>query len=113
MKISNFSDFDDLKERIANTKKDEIEIRVAYATCGITAGAKEVLEVLEKELLKHNLCCTSLIKTGCLGACYAEPTVLVTKDGIDTLFGYVDTAKAHEIINKFIIKNENIEGVIK
>lgn len=113
MKINNFSNFDTLKKRIANTKKDEIEIRVAYATCGITAGAKEVLEVLEKELLKHNLCCVSLIKTGCLGLCYAEPTVMVTKKGIETVFGYVDTAKAHEIINKFIINDEKIEGVIK
>ncbi|MCK5807994.1 (2Fe-2S) ferredoxin domain-containing protein [bacterium] len=113
MKITNFSDFDALKNRIANEQKDEITIRVAYATCGITAGAKPVVEALEKELLKHNLCCVSLKTTGCLGACYAEPTVMVTKDGVDTLFGYVDSVKAHEIVKEFVLNGKEIEGVIK
>ena len=113
MKITNFSDFDRLKKEIAESPQKDIEIRVAYATCGITAGAKMVVDALKEELAQHNLPSVDLITTGCLGACYAEPTVMVTKGGVETLFGYVDAARAKEIVAEFIVKDEEVQGVIK
>jgi NADP-reducing hydrogenase subunit HndB len=45
--------------------------------------------------------------------CYAEPTIEVTIPGKDPVtFGFVNTRKADEIIEKYIRKGEIIEGII-
>lgn len=112
MKINNYHDFELLSSRLKSEAKHALLIQVAYATCGITAGAKPVFDTLEETLLQHNIKNATLKKTGCLGACYAEPTVLVTKNGEETLFGFVDENRAREIVSKFIVNDEKIEGVI-
>jgi len=89
-----------------------VTIRVAMATCGIASGAKVVMEFLRSELEKRGIEST-VIPTGCMGYCYAEPTVEVTLPGIEpVVFGYVDTQKADEIIEKYIKYGELVEGII-
>lgn len=55
----------------SNIKK----IRVGAASCGIAAGADDVLELLHSRV--HSF---PIEKTGCLGHCYAEPMVEVILD---------------------------------
>lgn len=89
-----------------------IQIKVAMATCGIASGAKEVMDVLIKECDKLNLQAV-VTQTGCMGYCYAEPTIEIKKPGMDPIvFGYVTPVKAEEIVRKYIIDNEIVEGVI-
>jgi NADP-reducing hydrogenase subunit HndB len=48
-----------------------------------------------------------------MGYCYAEPTVEVTLPGQDpVVFGDVNTAKADEIIEKYIKTGELVDGII-
>ena len=48
-----------------------------------------------------------------MGYCYAEPTIEVTLPGKEpVVFGHVDKAKAREIIDKYIIKGEMVDGMI-
>ena len=48
-----------------------------------------------------------------MGYCYAEPTVEVKKPGQDpVVFGNVNIEKAKELVNKYILNNELLEGVI-
>ena len=50
---------------------------------------------------------------GCMGYCYAEPTIEVKVPGKDpVVFGYVDTAKAIEIVDKYIVNGELLDGII-
>ena len=95
-----------------NGNKKLVEIKVAMATCGIASGAKSVMEFLIEELPKRNI--TARVKqTGCMGYCYAEPTIEITMpDEEPVMFGYVDTKKADEIIEKFIKKGELVDGII-
>ena len=52
-------------------------------------------------------------QTGCMGYCYAEPTIEVTVPGKEPIvFGYVDKFKATEIIEKYIIHNELVDGIL-
>ncbi|HPN77898.1 MAG TPA: (2Fe-2S) ferredoxin domain-containing protein, partial [Prolixibacteraceae bacterium] len=52
-------------------------------------------------------------QTGCMGFCYAEPTVEITLPGKEpVVFGHVDKTKAREIIDRFIIKGELADGII-
>ena len=95
-----------------NGNKKLVEIKVAMATCGIASGAKSVMEFLIEELPKRNIM-ARVKQTGCMGYCYAEPTIEITMPDEDpVMFGYVDTKKADEIIEKFIKKGELVDGII-
>lgn len=89
-----------------------VQIRVAMATCGIASGAKETMEFLVDELEKRNIDAV-VTQTGCMGYCYAEPTIEVTLPGQEPIvFGDVDTRKADEIIEKYIKNGELVDGII-
>lgn len=95
-----------------NGNKKLVEIKVAMATCGIASGARSVMEFLIEELPKRNIM-ARVKQTGCMGYCYAEPTIEITMpDEESVMFGYVDTKKADEIIEKFIKKGELVDGII-
>jgi NADP-reducing hydrogenase subunit HndB len=92
--------------------KDKVLIRVHMGTSGIASGAKEIHEFLSIELEKRNIY-ASVIKTGDMGYCFAEPTIEVTRPGEDpVVFGYVDKLRADEIIEKFIKNGEYVEGML-
>ena len=63
-----------------NNSENLIQIKVAMATCGIAAGAKQVMDVLINECGKRNIPAV-ITQTGCMGYCYAEPTIEVKKTG--------------------------------
>jgi len=89
-----------------------IQVKVTMATCGIASGSKPVFDYMEQELSKRNI--TAMVsKVGCMGFCYAEPTIEITMPGNKpVMFGFVDIKKADLIIERFIRKGEMIEGVI-
>ena len=89
-----------------------IQVKVAMATCGIAAGAKQVMDILINECMKRDIPAV-ITQTGCMGYCYAEPTIEVKKPGSDPIvFGYVTPLKAEEIVSKYIVGNELLEGII-
>jgi len=89
-----------------------VQVRVAMATCGIASGAKPVMEFFVEELEKRGIGAV-VTQTGCMGYCYAEPTVEIHLPGQDpVVFGYVDRNKADEIIEKYIKNGELVEGII-
>ena len=74
----------------ASRAEELVQIKVAMATCGIASGAKEVMEFFVEELDKRNIEAV-VTQTGCMGYCFAEPTIEVTLFGKDPVdFGYVD-----------------------
>ncbi len=101
----------DLRER-ANNPEAMVQVKVGMATCGIASGAKEVMEVMIEEFEKRSIDAV-VTQTGCMGYCYAEPTIEVTIPGQEPIiFGYVDEKKAVEIISKYVVNNELVEGII-
>lgn len=101
----------DLREK-SNNPESRIQVKVAMATCGIASGAKEVMEVFMEEFTKRNIDAI-VTQTGCMGYCYAEPTVEITMPGAQPVtFGYVDAKKASKIIDKYVLNNELVDGII-
>lgn len=82
------------------------------ATCGIASGAKEVMEHFIDVFDKKGLDAV-VTQTGCMGYCFAEPTVEVTLPGKEAVvFGYVDTRKVEEIIERYIEQGALVDGII-
>lgn len=101
----------DLREK-SDKPEDIIQVKVAMATCGIASGAKETMEFFISAMEKRGIAAV-VTQTGCMGYCYAEPTVEITKPGQDPIvFGNVDQDKADEIIEKYVKNNELVDGII-
>jgi len=89
-----------------------IQIKVSMATCGIASGAKETMTYLIDEL-DHQGIDAIVTQTGCMGYCYAEPTIELTIPGqLPVIYGFVNRSKAMEIIEKHIKFNEMVDGII-
>ena len=89
-----------------------VQIKVAMATCGIAAGAKEVMsyfiEVLDRERVD-----ALVTQTGCMGYCYAEPTVEITVPGKEPIvFGRVNRTRVDEIVTNYIKQGILVDDII-
>ena len=120
-KIKNLADLRDLKDKLqsktklrdkSETPEQMIQVKVAMATCCIASGSRETMNYMVDELDKRNIDAV-VTQTGCMGYCYAEPTVEVKIPGKDAVvFGYVDPRRADEIIEKYIKSGILVEGII-
>jgi len=63
------------------TKHDETRVLVGMATCGISAGARPVLEALADCVDRKGLSNVKVTQTGCIGFCRFEPIVEVCVPG--------------------------------
>lgn len=103
---------DDLK-KVREKALEQMKIRegnysakvvVAMGTCGIAAGAREVMTAILDELEKRGISDVAVTQTGCKGLCEQEPTVDVIKTGEPTVtYGYVDADKARQIIAQHVV----------
>ena len=120
-KIKNLADLRKMKEGMqgkmsmrenSNSSEAIIQIKVGMATSGIASGAKETMDHLITELGKRQIKAL-VFQVGDMGYCHAEPTVEVTIPGKDPIvFGNVNIARADELIDKYIVKGELIEGIL-
>ncbi|MGB8359284.1 MAG: (2Fe-2S) ferredoxin domain-containing protein [Bacteroidales bacterium] len=96
----------------ADSPGSMVQVKIAMATCGIASGAKPIMDFFTDELDKRGIAAV-IIPTGCMGYCYAEPTVEVQMPGHEpVVFGFVDQKRADEIIEKYIKNGELVEGII-
>ena len=117
-KIKSYEELKALRETLRigrpdkNSEDKPVRVKVAMATCGIASGAKEVMDYFTAELKKRSVSC-SISQTGCMGYCYAEPTVeIILPNREPVVFGYVDVVRADEIIEKYIKTGELVDGII-
>ncbi len=117
-KIHSVSDLLEAKEKYKKlvytdkSKEGFVQIKVGMSTCGIASGAKEILQILKEEC--EQLAIDAQIKqTGRLGYCYAEPMVeVILPNSKPKVFGYVDKSRAKEIIEKYVLRNEPVDGEV-
>jgi len=81
-------------------------IMVGAATCGRAAGALEVLRAIKDELKKQRLDCP-VVEVGCMGHCYAEPIVTISKPGYPPIcYGHVNPVIAERLISEFVLGDD-------
>ncbi len=99
--------------RTTGEDPNTIVLAVGMATCGIAAGARETMQALLDEIAEQKVTNVSVVATGCVGLCYAEPLVEVREPGKDPLrYGKVDKERAKEIIDRHVLKGELLDNAI-
>ncbi|MBR5253477.1 MAG: (2Fe-2S) ferredoxin domain-containing protein [Bacteroidales bacterium] len=87
--------------RVKGNKDGLVQIKVAMATCGISAGAKSIYNYFLEKIDEKKLDVV-VYQTDCMGRCNEEPTVEVALPNQESvIFGNVDKAKVDEILEKF------------
>ena len=69
-----------IKLRESGNNSENIVRLQAMSTCGIASGAKEIMNFLMDELEQQSIEAV-VTQTGCMGYCYAEPTIEVAFQG--------------------------------
>lgn len=103
----------DLNIRENSNNPDALpQIKVSMGTCGIAAGAKEVMSAFIDTLKAENVDAV-VTQSGCMGYCHAEPTIEVKLPGQEPIvYGYVNPGRVTEIVQKYIKNGELVEGII-
>lgn len=105
-------------EKIRREAQERIRVRdgegprrvvVGMGTCGIAAGAREVLAAIMDELSKRDLADVTVTQTGCVGMCEHEPLVDVYLPGKDRVtYSYVTPDRARQIVARHIVNGQVI-----
>jgi len=118
-KIKSIEDLKKIREKtkdMINLRVDNEEktrIVVGLGTCGIAAGARNVMISILEELKKRNIDNAVVTETGCIGLCQYEPLVEVIKPGQPKVtYIKVTPEKAKEIVVKHVINNQIIQDMV-
>jgi len=83
----------------------DLRITVHMGTCGIAAGARDVLTALMAELGRAGTSHVSLQQTGCAGLCDQEPMLTLTDpDGRSFRYGRLTKHKVGEIVRDHVLR---------
>ncbi len=107
---------DEQKAKFAkrDSENKTIEILIGMGTCGIAAGAKEVLGAFVEDLDKAGIRDAVVKQTGCMGLCNVEPTVEIHMPGMpDVVYGHVNKEVVQKIIDKHILKKTLLNNIIQ
>ncbi|HOB86693.1 MAG TPA: NADH-ubiquinone oxidoreductase-F iron-sulfur binding region domain-containing protein [Bacillota bacterium] len=86
--------------------KEQPVIRIGTASCGVAAGALKTREAFQKLLQERGLP-ARVMEVGCLGHCYAEPLVIISKPGFPSFcYGSVDEGLAERLVEDFLLKDD-------
>ncbi|HHY42524.1 MAG TPA: (2Fe-2S) ferredoxin domain-containing protein [Thermoanaerobacterales bacterium] len=110
-------------KKIRDQARDMINLRmdnetktrvvVGMGTCGIAAGARQVMLAILDELKKRNITDVVVTETGCIGLCQYEPLVDVIKpDQPKVTYVNMNPEKAREIVVKHIINNQVVDEYV-
>jgi len=110
MKKLKIGDLEKIRQKAKRTAdlrqgKARAKITVHMGTCGIAAGAREILTALLKTLEKRKIKDVIVTTSGCAGLCSREPMVTVQISGRPPV-KYVDLTKEKmsRILNDHILK---------
>ncbi|MBN1997643.1 (2Fe-2S) ferredoxin domain-containing protein [candidate division KSB1 bacterium] len=100
-------------EMASREKNVKYRVVVAMGTCGIAAGARNVMSALVDEIGTRSLKNTVITQTGCLGYCDQEPLVQVFEQGRPCItYGKVTPEVARKIVADHIVGNKVLSDYV-
>ena len=101
------SHFNQLQRSATATPPAAITITVHMATCGIAAGAREVMMALTEALATTDRRGIRLESGGCIGECGSHPNITVAIDGADpVVYQNITPETAKRIFERHILNGE-------
>ncbi len=106
---------DDLKKIKEKTTRDTflrdgqatVKVTVHMGTCGIAAGAREVMSTLLEEMAEADHQDILVFTAGCLGKCSSEPNVTVEiMDGEPIVYQHMDADKMRQVFKHHVLLGE-------
>ncbi|NLB55351.1 MAG: NADH-quinone oxidoreductase subunit F, partial [Lentisphaerae bacterium] len=88
---------------------DGIRVVVGMATCGISAGAKPVLEKFIEEAAAAGIKDVKIVPTGCIGMCIYEPIVEVFEPGKKKVtYIHMDADRVSKVVSEHLVKGKPV-----
>ncbi|ERJ11093.1 (2Fe-2S) ferredoxin domain-containing protein [Haloplasma contractile] len=91
-------------------ESEQVRIVVGMGTCGISAGARPVLNAIVEELNKRNISGVSVVQTGCVGMCRLEPMFDLYKNGEKVTYVNMTPEKSREVVAEHVVNNHVVSG---
>lgn len=81
-----------------------IKITVHMGTCGIAAGAREVMNALMEEMAQVDRQDIRVVASGCMGMCSSEPNVTIEmKDKEPIIYRDMDANKMRQVFKQHVL----------
>ena len=113
MKIRNLDDLRKLRESSRDLSSarsgGETVIIVGMGTCGIAAGARDILSEVMAELARRSIDNVAVQTTGCIGMCQDEPLLVVIRGGQRVTYGRVKPEDVPTIIAEHVVNGRVVE----
>ena len=106
---------DDLKKIKEETAKSTslregtatVKITVHMGTCGIAAGAREVMNSLMEELAETDRSDIRVVTSGCMGMCSSEPNVTVEmQDAEPIVYQKMEPNRMRQVFKRHVLLGE-------
>ena len=112
-KIKNLDDLRKIRENSKDLSSarsgGETSVIVGMGTCGIAAGAREVLNEVMAELARRGIDNVSVQTTGCIGMCQNEPLLDVVRGGQRVTYGRVKPEDVPTIIAEHVVNGRVVD----
>ncbi|MBO8154078.1 (2Fe-2S) ferredoxin domain-containing protein [Thermovirga sp.] len=113
-KITSLEDLRKIKEQArdltAARSGGKVKIIIGMGTCGIAAGAREIMTAVLEELDKRGLRDVVVETTGCIGMCQKEPLLDVIRPGEPRItYGNVRVEDVPMIIAEHVVNGRVVE----
>ena len=106
---------DDLKKIKEDTAKSNslrdgestVKVTVHMGTCGIAAGAREVMNSLMEELAASDRADIRVVASGCMGMCSSEPNVTVEMKGAEPIvYQKMEPNRMRQVFKRHVLLGE-------
>ena len=108
----NIEDLKKIKEKVhSETSLREgdrrVKVTVHMGTCGIAAGAREVMNTLMSEIDEAGVTDVIVTTSGCMGLCASEPEIPVEILGKKPMiYEYMNPNKMRQVFKRHILEGE-------
>lgn len=95
------------KETSLRDGKANVKITVHMGTCGIAAGAREVMNALMEEMAQSDRQDIKVVASGCLGMCSSEPNVTVEIENEEPIvYQHMVANKMRQVFKRHVLQGE-------
>ncbi len=100
-------DLKKIKEKALQKERATAKITVHMGTCGIAAGAREVMNALMEEMAETGRNDIQVMAAGCMGMCSSEPNVTIEVEGAEPIiYQLIDANKMRQVFRRHVLLGE-------